>query len=422
MQEKNVTISKRLRLATIAVLFLGFAVKLAGPENGLLSLVYSFLLCLLCMFSFFYEKKIYRVNSSYDYFRILLLLIAVFIAYIILKQIMSLLGMNILYSPKDSFLEIPKLFGIIAAFLLGYRMSKDKDEATDLIELLLFAGALYAAFSIILYFLQSTGLFDGFVTDNNNLVANFANKSNAAIFFGSLAIFAYTRLLRRVVKTKTFSITNYNNLMPLLAFIFSYIALLLTGAPKPTHAFNIAIIICSLFIFRSHYPLVEYLVINAFIGTIFLISTFVFNNHIVTDVTNTAGNFSLRSLDHNLQTVIIGNGFGSIDSVIANLAQTNPEIVRPISLNIFATWFIEAGLFGIFILLAVNFFAIAPIIKHIVIGKTGSSVLIGILCVYALFVISGISFFDFKEPAIIGYFAVLMGAGVSLSVTRSRTN
>lgn len=323
-------------------------------------------------------------------------------------------------------LEVIKLLGLAAVFVLGCLLGARSRRARSALLVLLALGAIYAAISLVMFLarLQPVG--------GARLTGGFYSANIAATQLGVLLVLTTAWLVRQWSRTGSMpTSTRIGELAPALALILLFTAcLLLTASRAGIAATAIALALflgwAALDDRRSRWPLIAG---GGFVILCVLVLIIQGNGLFADRYGDLPDGDTTRTLVAQahwrafLDSPLMGYGLGSYSQVNNQIMTTSNAQALSASViqhNAYLQWLEEAGLIG-----AIPMFGLIATILGVTAwrawGRTRNRVLVvGLLAASVLVLLHATVDVSLNTPSFEAFWALLLGFGFALSQARSR--
>jgi len=341
--------------------------------------------------------------------------------------------------PYATWLNLFKLLGLAAAFLVGAGFGGDDERAKQLIRTILLAGLAYGTWAFLSQELDRNTLFGQTrVWSPDRLSASLPSANIAATLFGALTVLNLADLLRRFdqQRERRTGRLQWRHLeailqavwLPLLGITVSVACLVLTVS-RSGMAATVAGIVLFLGI-RAVVSAKTGAWVAPLMGTLVvvlgLLIGFVALNLSALDE-RVAG---LGDDAHTRATIFAAHwaaflaspwqGFGlgtfaQINAMYVNDANRDSLYDITATYDVYLHWLEEAGLVGTIPMFATVLVVAVRIARGVVERQRSRLSLLGILCVLALFLIHGATDYPFEIPSMSLFLSLLLGVGYRMA-------
>ena len=341
--------------------------------------------------------------------------------------------------PYSTWLELFKLLGLAAAFLVGVGFGGDDDRAKQLIQGLLVAGAVYSVWAFIDFETNRTLLFgQARHLDPSRMAASLSSANIAATLFGALVVLNVADLTRRIERqterrTGGFQLRHLEGLLQAIAIPLVGLGVALTCLVLTLSRTGMAVTVAGVVVFLGvravlgakkgafAVPLIGMLVVVIGLA----VASVAFNMGAVGDrVTSFHEDASSREAVYAAHWAAFlaspwqGYGLGTFAHINA-LAMNDANRAQLYGLgathNVYIQWLEEAGAIGALPMFAVVGLIAARIIRGLRERQRVRLWLLGILSVLGLFLLHGATDFPLEVPSMTLFLSLLLGLGYRMA-------
>jgi len=341
--------------------------------------------------------------------------------------------------PYSTWLELFKLLGLAAAFLVGVGFGGDDDRAKQLIQGLLIAGMAYGVWAFFNFETNRALLFgQARQLDPSRLAASLSSANIAATLFGALVVLNVADLTRRLERqgerwTGGFRLRHLEGLLQTGAVPLVGLGVALTCIVLTVSRTGIVVTLAGVVVFLGSRavlgakkgafaaPLIGMLAVV--VGLV--IASVAFNMGAVgARVTSFHEDASLREGVYAAHWAAFlaspwqGYGMGSfahVNALAMNDANREQLYGLGATHNVYIQWLEEAGLFGALPMFVTVSLIAARMLRGLRERQRVRMWLLGILSVLGLFLLHGATDFPFEVPSMALFLSLLLGLGYRMA-------
>ena len=341
--------------------------------------------------------------------------------------------------PYSTWLELFKLLGLAAAFLVGASFGADDDRAKQLIQGLLLGGLAYGVWAFFNFETNRTLLFgQARHLDPSRLAGSLSSANIAATFFGSLVVLSVADITRRLERqrerrTSDFRLRHLEELLlaiavPLIGLLVALTCLVLTLSRAGLVA-TLAGVVVFLGV-RALISAKRGAVIAPLIGLMvvvlgLIIATVALNMAALgsrmagfqEDASQREGLFAAH-WNAFLASPWQGYGLGTfkqINDLAMNVANREQLYGVGATHNVYIQWLEEAGLIGALPMFATIGLIAGRIIRGLAERQRVRLWLLAILSVLGIFLLHGVTDFPLEVPSMTLFLSLLLGLGYRMA-------
>lgn len=331
--------------------------------------------------------------------------------------------------PSATYVELIKLMALAFAFLAGFRLSQNDEDARRLIDVLLVAGAVWAFAAIVMQILDPNGVYGVVKIVRGRLTGAFSSPNSAATLFGSLSVLAFERLLSRLfARSQRFALDRLDPLY-LSVFLMCMAALFMSLSRMGILATLLGLFAVGVVVMWRRLSVIGTLVtlgIGVLLGAALFAAPL---TGVMTRLGNVQDDADIRTtifrahMDVALHQGPFGAGLGAFNTI--NAVIVSEQNFRELSIvqaahNVYLQWFEETGYVGLGLLIGLNLAILVPIFLAARRRERMGGRLWGLLAAYSVFLLHGLTDYAFQEPTLALYTALLLGAGYAISSNTRR--
>ncbi|WP_298125330.1 O-antigen ligase family protein [Brevundimonas sp.] len=321
-------------------------------------------------------------------------------------------------------IEIVKLLGLAAAFVVGALQGGNRTRGQSTIEGLVWAGGVYAAVSLVT-FLAGAQVAQG----GGRLSGGFLSFNNGATVFGILVVLSLSVFLRAWKRTEGLSVSKRltKTAVSLSCLSLTSVCLILTASRMGLVATAVALVVLLLWETASsrkgRAPVAIGAVLLLGVGVVLMFSG---NDLLWTRVGGIDADVDVRGQILSahwqafLASPLFGYGLGSFDAINTQIMSgetvANLWVIRATH-NVYLQWLEEAGIIG-----AVPMFLLVGIILTVAfvrsLGGQGKGLQRGLVCASLVVLVHGLTDYALQVPSIAGFWAFLLGIGYAFGQGR----
>jgi O-antigen ligase len=345
--------------------------------------------------------------------------------------------------PYATVIELIKLLGLAATFLVGCIVGDDNERGTRLIRAILRVGIIYCAWAFLDHFTSPELLFgEPRPFGAYRLSASFLSGNTAATLFGVLAILNLTDLVRQYERTRSsrgFSVREIERflprlVLPLVGMALSATCLILTMSRSGiTATAAMAIILLgAIAIAQSRrgalsVPLVA---TSAILGGLLIASAAMNLDALHARVSLLDSDAVLRSRIFAAHFAAFQDGpwmgyglgsFGHINAMIMDPKNVSALDRLGAAHDVFIQWLEEGGILGAGAMFATIGLVALQIVGGVRVQTRSRTWLLAMLAVLGLFVIHGATDYALEVPSMATFLSLLLGLAFAMSRPRLST-
>jgi O-antigen ligase len=321
--------------------------------------------------------------------------------------------------------EIAKLLGLAAVFVIGALQGIRRDRARATLEAVVWTGGLYAAISLLTFLagVQVAQL-------GGRLSGGFLSANSGATVFGVLTVLGLALFLKTWARTAGQGISRRltDAAVPLASLLLCAVCLLLTASRMGLVATAFALAAFLLWELagggRGRVPVLVGVALLIGLGTLL---TFGGNDLVWTRVGGIDGDVDVRAQIFAahwaafVDSPLFGYGLGSFDATNTQIMTAesfrNLWIIRATH-NVYLQWLQEAGLVG-----AVPMFLLIGLVLLVSVlrasGGRDRTLQAGLICASLVVLVHGLTDYALQVPSIAAVWAFLLGLGLTWGQGRS---
>jgi O-antigen ligase len=311
-------------------------------------------------------------------------------------------------------IEIVKLLGLAAVFVIGALQGVRRDRAQATVEAIVWVGGLYATVSLLTFVAGVQ------VAQGGRLSGGFLSFNSGATVFGILVVLGLAVFLRAWKRTIGQGVPRRltSAAVPLACLALFAVCLLLTASRMGLVASTVALAVFLLWEMassgRARAPVMAGAALLIGLGVLL---TFSGNDLLWLRVGTLDGDVDVRSSIFSahwaafIDSPLFGYGLGSFDAVNSQImtGETYPNLwqIRATH-NVYLQWLQEAGLVGAAPMFAlIGLVLIVSILRAV--GGRGRTLQLGLVCASLVVLVHGLTDYALQVPSIAAFWAFLLG-------------
>ena len=342
--------------------------------------------------------------------------------------------------PYATRIELVKLLGLAAAFLVGAVFGMEDERASLLLRALLLGGGLFCLWALFDHIASPTRLFGGpRPFDPQRLSAAFGSANTAATLCGAIAMLSIADVRRAYDRSRpshgfrAFHVQRIATAVapPALVLAFSLTALLLTAsrAGIVATAGIAAVLLATLMLGRgSHKSIAAPIGASALVVAGFVVASLAVRAGAAGERFSSMGSATAARAEIFAAHLAAfkaapwsGYGLGTfshINAMVMNSANLPSLLYLGATHSVYIQWLEEAGVIGAGIMFGLVLIIAGKIVAGALQRTRARTWLAAILAVLALFALHGLSDYALQVPSMAIFLSLLLGVGVGLASPR----
>jgi O-antigen ligase len=341
--------------------------------------------------------------------------------------------------PYATWLELFKLLGLAAAFLVGASFGGDDDRAKQLIQGLLLAGLAYGLWAFLDFETNRALLFgQARHLDPSRLAASLSSANIAATLFGALVVLNVADLTRRMERQAEwrsggFKLRHLEGLLQTAAVPLIGLGVALTCIVLTISRTGMVVTLAGVVVFLGLRALLgakKGAFVGPLIGMLVIVAGLVIAS-VAFNISAVGARVSSFHEDASSREAVYaahwaaflaspwqGYGLGAfahVNALATNDANREPLYGLGATHNVYIQWLEEAGLVGALPMFAVVALIAARIIRGLRDRRRVRLWLIGILSVLGVFLLHGATDFPLEVPSMTLFLSLLLGLGYRMA-------